>query len=1121
MSAAALVILLMTCAGSTEGWANCNLLTIFNNTKAIDQTRLQAEVMINLECGGMSITQIYEGYLNIVPGTIICCTPGVGIATAAQLNTVNTVLANVTSIFLMNMDPVDVASSLHNTVFTTDDASIVIAGIKSSGIDLPVILPQGVPANTWIVFRSNPELITLPLGIFPHFNSAAGNFFGVLIQNNSNLQYLPDGLFAGLSLSFIAINENVQLNNLSAGTFQGMEPMAPNSLLRLEGNNFKSLPQNLLTNGHFVNTRLISLYGNNFSTIDKLPSFVNNINASQSPFVQAAQLKPRGFEVGINVELPGSKPQMVIDLFNSGSWVRNLRETLDKAFSTSIPNKVQILLGRQVFDGTTPYNIGQCCDFLQILEEPDGRFIIPGNSVVCQIGTAAPMRVAEFLTDPTMCSCVDRQMVELVNAEIANYTRNGLPLTPTLLEEVMQFCISAGSHIRAYNGTCLNTSICPPGYQVTRMSNLDSIPCGNLSSFTSNLNVTSHALQVTSLALYTQFSGDFQLSSLDSYECIPCITANCMNCPLNINECSTCLPGYYLYEYQVNDSTVESYGFNCNKECPFGTVKTTNGQSDTCTPCTSPNCLACPTHPNICEVCEGGTSLDTKTSPICVSKCMYDMEEASVSSDDYPTCKIEELRRAARGAVMDVEVCAVTASTQTPSDYPYPKPSIGLVGLQCTMQPTSSDSSFQFTGLVGAGIFVIILLCSGLAMAIFRNYKSSKMQGGKLREVMEQVEVRNQVIAQKEAAVDEWLSAFQIREDDVEMMSCVASGGFGKVWKGQWSDSECAIKIPHSQIRTNSTGSANQTLILQMLDKESYEAFVAEAILVCKIRHQNVITMFGYGFFADGQPFLVMEWMSKGSLRSLLDMTGISITWEAKLQAAGDVARGMKYLHGRGLLHRDLKAENCLVNSFGQVKVADFGSSRKLQNQIFLREDQSQSKQKPNAYENEIRESFSRTMTKGIGSLLWMAPEIMEGSSAYGKPSDVYSYAIVLWEILTRSLPWEDLESASEIKFRQELRTRINNHERPQIPEGCTDSVKTLLQKCWSTSPSLRPTFSQIVNYDCIMSSSERIRHSHAAEPSHDQTAALLVRTSTDVEEVTTSLAPRPLANRHNVESKM
>jgi len=147
------------------------------------------------------------------------------------------------------------------------------------------------------------------------------------------------------------------------------------------------------------------------------------------------------------------------------------------------------------------------------------------------------------------------------------------------------------------------------------------------------------------------------------------------------------------------------------------------------------------------------------------------------------------------------------------------------------------DSCLQAgrTGGAGAAAMFLTLMMVAMAVTQCRNWRDRRKGGARLQGVLRQVEERDQVIALKEDEVGLWQSAFQIHEDEVVMTLKIAEGGFGEVWKGHWMDSDCAIKVP----KTVDDG------FTSILDTLSQDDFMQEAILVCKIRHQNLITMFG------------------------------------------------------------------------------------------------------------------------------------------------------------------------------------------------------------------------------------------------------------------------------------
>jgi len=134
---------------------------------------------------------------------------------------------------------------------------------------------------------------------------------------------------------------------------------------------------------------------------------------------------------------------------------------------------------------------------------------------------------------------------------------------------------------------------------------------------------------------------------------------------------------------------------------------------------------------------------------------------------------------------------------------------------------------------------------------------------------------------------------------------------------------------------------------------------------------------------------LVTEYMERGSLTELLGNPAIAMSGALKIKLSQDIAKGMLYLHTRHppIVHRDVKSLNILVTKDWKAVVADFGLT-KIMNRAFL-----------NSY---------------CGSPAWVAPEVLRGEQ-YDESADVYSYGIVLWEMLTRTLPYKGLDARAVI----------------------------------------------------------------------------------------------------------
>jgi len=186
-----------------------------------------------------------------------------------------------------------------------------------------------------------------------------------------------------------------------------------------------------------------------------------------------------------------------------------------------------------------------------------------------------------------------------------------------------------------------------------------------------------------------------------------------------------------------------------------------------------------------------------------------------------------------------------------------------------------------------------------------------------------------------------------------------------------------------------------------------------------------------------GNFFIVQEFLPGGDVEKVL-RTQQEMPLYRRIQMAKDAALGVNWLHcsNPSLVHRDLKSSNFLINENGTVKVCDFGLAQV----------------KPHASIMLHDEDHAR------GTPLWMAPEVMQFKE-FNEKADVYSFGIVLWELLTRKEPFAHHSNYS--KFRRAV---CDKNERPEIPLETEPSLKTLIEKCWHPNPNTRPDFKQIIN---------------------------------------------------------
>ncbi|CAN6179076.1 unnamed protein product [Urochloa humidicola] len=265
-----------------------------------------------------------------------------------------------------------------------------------------------------------------------------------------------------------------------------------------------------------------------------------------------------------------------------------------------------------------------------------------------------------------------------------------------------------------------------------------------------------------------------------------------------------------------------------------------------------------------------------------------------------------------------------------------------------------------------------------------------------------------------------------IKNSDLEELRELGSGTFGTVYHGKWRGSDVAIK------RINDRCFAGKASEQERMRTD----FWNEAAKLASLHHPNVVAF--YGVVLDGpggSVATVTEYMANGSLRQALQRHEKIFDRRRRLLIAMDVAFGMEYLHGKNIVHFDLKSDNLLVNLRDPqrpiCKVGDLGLS-KVKCQTLI--------------------------SGGVrGTLPWMAPELLNGSSSLvSEKVDVFSYGIVMWELLTGEEPYAELHYGAIIGG------IVNNTLRPPVPESCDPQWRVLMEQCWAAEPSERPSFTEI-----------------------------------------------------------
>lgn len=263
--------------------------------------------------------------------------------------------------------------------------------------------------------------------------------------------------------------------------------------------------------------------------------------------------------------------------------------------------------------------------------------------------------------------------------------------------------------------------------------------------------------------------------------------------------------------------------------------------------------------------------------------------------------------------------------------------------------------------------------------------------------------------------MDENTSAFPIIKKRYQILNTIANGGMSVIYRAKDTVLEryVALKVLKSDL------SANQIF---------RNRFRAEAKASAKLSHPNIVTAFDFGLDSK-RLFIVMELVEGNHLKDLIIKQRISSFYKGFLLMK-QASNGLAHAHKHGIVHCDIKPQNMLVSDEGTLKIADFGISRAL-------------------------ETISRVEKH---SEIWGSPFYVSPEQAYGKPpspaSDIYSLGIILFEIFTGHLPFEDddaLVLLEKHKTQEHISAQLIN---PSIP----DYLESIINKALMKDPSKRYT---------------------------------------------------------------
>ncbi|XP_041958176.1 serine/threonine-protein kinase A-Raf [Alosa sapidissima] len=262
---------------------------------------------------------------------------------------------------------------------------------------------------------------------------------------------------------------------------------------------------------------------------------------------------------------------------------------------------------------------------------------------------------------------------------------------------------------------------------------------------------------------------------------------------------------------------------------------------------------------------------------------------------------------------------------------------------------------------------------------------------------------------------------WEVQSREVNIQKRIGAGSFGTVFKGKWHG-DVAIKI----------------LKVTEPTPEQLQAFKNEMQVLRKTRHVNILLFMG--FMTRPHFAIITQWCEGSSLYRHLHVIETKFDTMRRIDVARQTAQGMDYLHAKNIIHRDLKSNNIFLHEGWTVKIGDFGLATV-----------------------KSRWSGSQQVEQPSGSILWMAPEVirMQDTNPYTFQSDVYGYGVVLFELMSSTLPYSNINNRDQIIFM--VGRGYLSPDLSKLSANCPKSMKRLIIDCLKFKRDERPLFPQIL----------------------------------------------------------